>query len=66
MPLFDYRCHQCGHEQEHLLPRSPMLDHHCPRCGIREGVPEGGYNRVPSAPAFHLKGSGWYKAGASR
>ncbi len=32
MPIFDYRCNQCGTQSE-LLLRSPDCDVICPTCG---------------------------------
>ena len=53
MPLYDYLCEACGRTSE-VLQRfaDPPLES-CPHCG-------GKVKKQPSAPAFHLKGSGWY------
>ncbi len=53
MPLYEYKCHSCGKTFEVIQKFSdePLKTH--ADCG---GVTE----RVLSAPAFHLKGSGWY------
>ena len=53
MPLYEYKCHSCGKTFEVIQKFSdePLKTH--AECG---GVTE----RVLSAPAFHLKGSGWY------
>lgn len=53
MPMYEYKCQKCGHVFE-LIQRfsdAPLTEHE--GCG---GVLE----KVVSAPAFHLKGSGWY------
>jgi putative FmdB family regulatory protein len=52
MPLYDLIC-DCGHTKEAFLKldeQEPV----CDRCGLR-------MKRAMSAPAFHLKGSGWFK-----
>jgi len=53
MPLYEYRCHQCGKVFEVIQKFSdmPLAVHE--ECG-------GEVERLLSAPAFHLKGSGWY------
>jgi putative FmdB family regulatory protein len=53
MPLYDYACRACGKTTE-ILQRfeDPPLTI-CPHCG-------GELKKLLSAPAFHLKGSGWY------
>jgi putative FmdB family regulatory protein len=53
MPLYEYECETCGHHFETIQRFSdPPLDR-CPKCG-------GTVRKLQSAPAFHLKGSGWY------
>jgi putative FmdB family regulatory protein len=53
MPLYEYACDACGHRFETIQRFSdPPLDR-CPKCG-------GAVRKLQSAPAFHLKGSGWY------
>jgi len=53
MPLYEYRCHKCGKVFETIQKFSdaPVAVHE--ECG-------GEVERLLSAPAFHLKGSGWY------
>lgn len=53
MPLYEYKCHSCGKSFEALQKFSdePLKTHD--ECG-------GEVERLLSAPAFHLKGSGWY------
>jgi len=54
MPIFAYRCERCGFEKDVLQKRSdPPLDT-CPSCG------EKSFAKRLTAPAFQLKGSGWY------
>ncbi len=54
MPLYEYKCRDCGRLSEVIQKFSddPLTD--CSECG-------GTLEKVLSAPAFHLKGSGWYK-----
>jgi putative FmdB family regulatory protein len=54
MPIYEYRCENCGFQKEHLQKMSdPVLDT-CPSCGKRS------YVKLLSAAGFQLKGSGWY------
>ena len=55
MPIYAYRCRECSHELEALqkLSEDPLTL--CPECNqeaLRKSV---------TAPAFRLKGSGWYE-----
>lgn len=53
MPLYEYECENCGHRFETIQKFSdPPIDK-CPKCGSP-------VHKLQSAPAFHLKGSGWY------
>jgi putative FmdB family regulatory protein len=54
MPIYEYRCTDCGHRLEALqrLADAPLLV--CPACG-KESL-----TKLMSAVGFHLKGSGWY------
>lgn len=54
MPIFAYRCDRCGFEQDVLQKRSDPVLTQCPSCG------EAAFARTLTAPAFQLKGSGWY------
>ncbi|MHB1543054.1 MAG: FmdB family zinc ribbon protein [Gammaproteobacteria bacterium] len=55
MPIYEYRCDDCGEISEALQKvDEPALDH-CPKCGST------GLKRVMSATVFRLKGSGWYE-----
>ena len=55
MPIYEYRCQACGHTLDALQKVSdePLAD--CPSCS------ESALKRLISAPAFRLKGSGWYE-----
>jgi putative FmdB family regulatory protein len=53
MPLYEYRCEQCG-EQFEVIQKfgdEPLTAHE--KCG-------GAVHRLLSAPALQFKGSGWY------
>jgi len=53
MPLYEYRCEQCGEQFEVMQKFSdePLATHE--KCG-------GTVQRLISAPALQFKGSGWY------
>jgi putative FmdB family regulatory protein len=53
MPLYEYKCSSCGKKFEVIQKFSdePLQTH--PECG-------GPVEKLFSAPAFHLKGTGWY------
>ncbi|HEX7080755.1 MAG TPA: zinc ribbon domain-containing protein [Gammaproteobacteria bacterium] len=55
MPIYEYRCAACGHTLDALqkLSDEPLKD--CPECE------EPSLRRLVSAPAFRLKGGGWYE-----
>lgn len=54
MPIYEYRCSDCGHQQEHLQKVSDPLRTTCPACGHET------YIKQLTAAGFQLKGSGWY------
>jgi putative FmdB family regulatory protein len=33
VPLYEYRCADCGHQFEALVPAGRADDEHCPACG---------------------------------
>lgn len=55
MPIYEYRCQDCGHEFEILqrMADDPLTE--CPKCG-QEAL-----TKLVSAAGFQLKGSGWYE-----
>jgi len=55
MPIYEYRCRSCGHELEKLQRLSDPALTNCPACNESE------LQRLVSAAAFRLKGSGWYE-----
>ena len=54
MPIYEYRCAACGHQEDHLqkLAEAPLTK--CPACGKKK------YQKQLTAAGFQLKGSGWY------
>src|SRR3954447_14299219 len=54
MPIYEYRCAVCGHQDEHLQKVSDAPLAVCPACGKRK------YQKQLSAAGFQLKGTGWY------
>ena len=53
MPLYAYRCTQCGHRFEKIQNFSAEQETECPKChGLLE--------RPLTAPRLHFKGAGWY------
>ena len=54
MPIYEYRCGSCGHQQEFLQKVSDAPRTTCPQCG------KPSLSKLLSAAGFQLKGSGWY------
>lgn len=54
MPIYEYRCSSCGHQQEFLqkVSDTPLTD--CTACGKPT------FSKMLTAAGFQLKGSGWY------
>lgn len=55
MPIYEYQCGACGHQFDKLQKFSDAPLTQCPECG------KDTLEKLISAAAFHLKGSGWYK-----
>jgi putative FmdB family regulatory protein len=55
MPIYEYRCTECGFEMDKLQKISdpPLTD--CPACG------KPNLQKLVSAAGFRLKGGGWYE-----
>lgn len=53
LPLYEYRCTECGNRYEKIQKLSEAPDTACPKCG-------GKVERPLSAPALQFKGAGWY------
>ncbi|MFH1994349.1 MAG: zinc ribbon domain-containing protein [Nitrospinota bacterium] len=54
MPIYEYRCKDCGDETEAIQGVSAKPLKRCAKCG-------GKLAKLISQNAFHLKGAGWYK-----
>ena len=55
MPIYEYRCGNCGHELEAFRKLSEDPLEHCPQCETDSLV------KKVSAAGFRLKGGGWYE-----
>ena len=55
MPIYEYRCTNCGHEIEAVqkISEEPLLT--CPACA------QDALKKRISAAGFRLKGGGWYE-----
>jgi putative FmdB family regulatory protein len=53
MPIYEYRCQECGKTSELLQRMSDPPMAACPLCG-------GPVKKLISSPAVQFKGSGWY------
>lgn len=55
MPIYEYKCKDCGHKMESIqkISDAPLTD--CPECG------KSSLQKQISASGFRLKGSGWYE-----
>ncbi|GAA5157998.1 zinc ribbon domain-containing protein [Viridibacterium curvum] len=54
MPIYEYRCADCGVSKDHLQKVSDAPIDTCPACGSKA------YSKALTAAGFQLKGSGWY------
>jgi putative FmdB family regulatory protein len=54
MPIYEYRCAQCGHQQESLQKVTDAPLTVCPKCH------QPALAKMVTAAGFQLKGSGWY------
>lgn len=55
MPMYEYACGACGHEDTLLEKLTASRAKKCPACGKARA-----FRRQVSAPSFQLKGTGWY------
>jgi putative FmdB family regulatory protein len=53
VPLYPYRCTQCGHRFEKIQSFNSEPEKTCPQCG-------GALERLLTAPGLQFKGAGWY------
>lgn len=54
MPIYEYHCTNCNHQFEEIQGFNDEPLTKCPECGKLK------LEKLISAPAFHLKGTGWY------
>ena len=54
MPIYEYRCASCGHQQEFLQKVGDAPITVCTQCG------KPSFSKMVTAAGFQLKGSGWY------
>ena len=54
MPLYEYKCSSCGHQQEFLQKWSDAPLTVCTACGKES------FAKMLTAAGFQLKGSGWF------
>ena len=54
MPIYAYRCEDCGHAKDVLQKVSDPVLSVCPACGANS------FAKQVTAAGFQLKGSGWY------
>lgn len=55
MPFYEYKCSNCGYEEEVLQKISDKPLKKCAECG------KSTMKKMVSAAAFRLKGGGWYE-----
>ena len=55
MPIYAYRCTQCGHEKDVMQKMSDAPLTNCPECKTDN------FAKQLTAAGFQLKGSGWYQ-----
>jgi putative FmdB family regulatory protein len=53
LPLYPYRCTQCGHRFEKIQRFNAEPEKVCPECG-------GALERPLTVPGLQFKGAGWY------
>ena len=55
MPIYEYKCSNCSHSDDFFLKLSEAVTKNCPACNKET------FEKMLSAPAFKLNGSGWYE-----
>ena len=55
MPIYEYKCSECGHFMDALQGVNDLPLKVCPECS------EKSLKRLISAPNFRLSGEGWYE-----
>jgi putative FmdB family regulatory protein len=54
MPIYDFKCTACGHQDEKMRKISDDSTIECPSCK------QLAFSKMLSAPSFQLNGTGWY------
>lgn len=54
MPIYDFKCTDCGHQDEMMRKISADSTMECPVCHQLT------FSKMLSAPSFQLNGTGWY------
>jgi putative FmdB family regulatory protein len=54
MPIYDFKCSACGHQDEVMRKASADSTTECPSCKALT------FSKMLSAPSFQLNGTGWY------
>jgi putative FmdB family regulatory protein len=54
MPIYDFKCTECGHQDEMMRKISDASTMDCPSCH------KATFSKMLSAPSFQLNGTGWY------
>ncbi len=55
MPIYEYICSNCNHEEDIIQKISDPEVTSCPKCSTEK------LKKIVSAPSFRLKGTGWYE-----
>ena len=55
MPIYEYKCSNCGHQFEKIQKFSDEPRKKCPNCDKNT------LNKLISSPSFRVKGGGWYE-----
>mgnify|MGYP001823980302 FL=1 len=54
MPIYDFKCTECGHQDDMMRKISDASTMGCPSCKQET------FSKMLSAPSFQLNGTGWY------
>jgi|GEM_PF-6392513 len=55
MPIYEFRCKDCGHEEEFLLKIDELPCAPCVKCQSQS------FEKCVTSPRFRLKGQGYYE-----
>ena len=73
MPIYEYKCEECGHEFEEMLhfserdiPLNTPCEQHIEQTKHMSFKCDGKIHLKMSLGSFQLKGDGWYKDGYER